>query len=100
MIQLVLKMYHVPEDIQVMLDDYFNRFRMRLSTNRPVHHRQDQLGNWNSHGLCHIPYPVRHGLQNKEAQAQQVNVVIATCPPLKAFMNDTTIISSNEEKVR
>ena len=27
------RMYHVPEDIQVMLDDYFSGFRMRVSTN-------------------------------------------------------------------
>ncbi|KAK3750391.1 hypothetical protein RRG08_015884 [Elysia crispata] len=33
MIQLALRMYHVPEDIQVMLDDYFSGFRMRFSTN-------------------------------------------------------------------
>ncbi|GFR76622.1 reverse transcriptase [Elysia marginata] len=32
MIQLALRMYHVPEDIQVMLDDYFSGFRMRFST--------------------------------------------------------------------
>ena len=28
-----LSMYYVPEDIQVMLDDYFSGFRMRFSTN-------------------------------------------------------------------
>ena len=33
MIQLALRMYHVPEDIQVMLDDYFSGFRMGFSTN-------------------------------------------------------------------
>ncbi|GFO27689.1 reverse transcriptase [Plakobranchus ocellatus] len=33
MIQLALRMYHVPEVIQVMLDDYFSGFRMRFSTN-------------------------------------------------------------------
>ena len=33
MIQLVLRMYHVAEDIQVMLDDYFSGFRMIFSTN-------------------------------------------------------------------
>ncbi|GFS06011.1 reverse transcriptase [Elysia marginata] len=32
MIQLALRMYHVPEDIQVILDDYFSGFRMRFST--------------------------------------------------------------------
>ncbi|KAK3792522.1 hypothetical protein RRG08_062786 [Elysia crispata] len=33
MFQLALRMYHVPEDIQVKLDDYFSGFRMRFSTN-------------------------------------------------------------------
>ncbi|GFO16642.1 reverse transcriptase [Plakobranchus ocellatus] len=33
MIQLALRMYHVPEVIQVMLDDYFSGFHMRSSTN-------------------------------------------------------------------
>ncbi|GFR82378.1 reverse transcriptase [Elysia marginata] len=33
MIQLALRIYHVPEDIQVMLDDYFSGFRMRFTTN-------------------------------------------------------------------
>ncbi|GFO45642.1 reverse transcriptase [Plakobranchus ocellatus] len=33
MIQLALRMYHVPEVIQVMLDDYFSGFSMRFSTN-------------------------------------------------------------------
>ncbi|KAK3793679.1 hypothetical protein RRG08_014573 [Elysia crispata] len=32
-VQLALRMCHVPEDIQVMLDDYFSGFRMRFPTN-------------------------------------------------------------------
>ncbi|GFR94546.1 reverse transcriptase [Elysia marginata] len=32
MIQLALRMYHVPEDIQVMLDYYLSGFCMRFST--------------------------------------------------------------------
>ncbi|GFO46016.1 reverse transcriptase [Plakobranchus ocellatus] len=39
MIQLALRMYHVPEAMQVMLDDYFSGFRMRFSTN-------DYTTNW------------------------------------------------------
>ncbi|GFO03431.1 reverse transcriptase [Plakobranchus ocellatus] len=39
MIQLALRMYHAPEIIQVMLDDYFSGFRMRFSTN-------DYTTNW------------------------------------------------------
>ena len=33
MIQLALRMYHVPEDIQGMLDKFFNGLLMRFSTN-------------------------------------------------------------------
>ena len=32
-IQLARRIYHVLEDIQVMLDNYFSSFRMRFSTN-------------------------------------------------------------------
>ncbi|GFO23921.1 reverse transcriptase [Plakobranchus ocellatus] len=39
MIQLALRKYHIPEVIQVMLDDYFSGFRMRFSTN-------DYTTNW------------------------------------------------------
>ena len=33
MTQLALRTCHVPEDIRVMLDDYFSCFQMRFSTN-------------------------------------------------------------------
>ncbi|GFN80457.1 reverse transcriptase [Plakobranchus ocellatus] len=33
-IQQALRMYHIQEDIQVILDDYFNGFNMRFSTER------------------------------------------------------------------
>ncbi|GFO47106.1 reverse transcriptase [Plakobranchus ocellatus] len=39
MIQLALRMYHVPEVIQVMPGDYFSGFRMWFSTN-------DYTTNW------------------------------------------------------
>ncbi|GFN80233.1 reverse transcriptase [Plakobranchus ocellatus] len=39
MIQLALRMYHVLEVLQVMLEDYFSGFRMRFSTN-------DYTTNW------------------------------------------------------
>ncbi|GFO49362.1 reverse transcriptase [Plakobranchus ocellatus] len=39
MIQLALRMYYVPEVIQVILDDYFSGFRKRFSTN-------DYTTNW------------------------------------------------------
>ena len=31
--QLALRMHYVPEDMQVMLDDYFSGFRMRFPNN-------------------------------------------------------------------
>ncbi|GFN80712.1 reverse transcriptase [Plakobranchus ocellatus] len=60
MIQLALRMYHVPEVIQVMLDDYFGGFRMRFSTN-------DYTTNWINlevgiaYGMHNIPNTVRNG---------------------------------------
>ncbi|GFR84954.1 reverse transcriptase [Elysia marginata] len=39
MIQLALRMHHVPENIQVMLDDYFSGLCMRFSTS-------DYTTNW------------------------------------------------------
>ncbi|KAK3757186.1 hypothetical protein RRG08_063162 [Elysia crispata] len=53
MIQLALRIYHVQEDIQVMLDDYFSRFRMRFSTN-------SYTTDWINLEIG-ITSPVRHG---------------------------------------
>ena len=61
MIQLALRMYHVPEDIQVMLDDYFSGFQMRFSINSYTTSSINKLRNQNCHELYHIPNPVHHG---------------------------------------
>ena len=56
MIQLALRMYHVPQDIQVMLNDYFSGFRMRFSIN-------SYTSDWINLeiGLYHITNPLGHG---------------------------------------
>ncbi|GFO14726.1 reverse transcriptase [Plakobranchus ocellatus] len=59
MIQLALRMYHVPEFTKVMLDDYFSGFRMRFSTNN--NNKLDQSGGWNCYGMHNIPNTVRNG---------------------------------------
>ncbi|GFO37459.1 reverse transcriptase [Plakobranchus ocellatus] len=52
MIQLTLRMYHVPEDIQVMLYDYFNGFCMSFSTNNYT-----TSWNWRLELLWDAQYP-------------------------------------------
>ena len=80
-------MYHVPEDIQMMLDDCFSSFGMRFPTNRLV-----ELGNWNRHGLCHIHNPVRLAMEVILKAADPNLGDGPYLPPLKAFMDDSRLI--------
>ncbi|GFS07705.1 reverse transcriptase [Elysia marginata] len=104
MIQLALRMYHVPEDIQVMLDDYFSGFRMRFSTS-------DYTTNWINlevgiaMGCTISPILIVMAmeviLKAAEGSAGPANLGGGcSMPPLKAFMDDTTIICSKEEETR
>ncbi|GFN92499.1 reverse transcriptase [Plakobranchus ocellatus] len=104
MIQLALRMYHVPEVIQVMLDDYFSGFRMRFSTN-------DYTTNW-----INLEFGIAMGctispilfvmameviLKAAEGNAGPVNLGgRCSMPPLKASMDDTTVICSKEDGTR
>ncbi|GFO47902.1 reverse transcriptase [Plakobranchus ocellatus] len=91
MIQLVLRMYHVPEVIQLKLDDYFSGFRMRFSTN-------DYTTNWINFELG-IAMDVI--LKAAEGSAGRTNLGGGcSMPPQKAFMDDTTITCSKEDKTR
>ncbi|GFO37379.1 reverse transcriptase [Plakobranchus ocellatus] len=96
MIQLALRMYHVPEVIQVMLDDYFIGFRMRFSTN-------DYTTNWINPEVaiamgCTLSsilfvMAMEVILKAAEGSAGPANLGgRCSMPPLKAFMDDTTII--------
>ena len=104
MIQLALRMYHVPEDIQVMLDDYFSGFRMRFSTNT---YTTDWINLEIGIAMgCTIPpllfvMAMEVILKAAEDSAGPANLG-GSCymPPLKAFMDDTTIICSKEDETR
>ncbi|GFO37481.1 reverse transcriptase [Plakobranchus ocellatus] len=104
MIQLVLRMYHVPEDIQVMLDDYFSGFRMMFSTN-------DYTTNWINPEVgiameCTLSsilfvMAMEVILKAAEGSAGPANLGGGcSMPPLKTFMEDTAIICSKEDETR
>ncbi|GFO32236.1 reverse transcriptase [Plakobranchus ocellatus] len=104
MIQLALRMYHVPEVIQVMLHDYFSGFRMRFSTN-------NYTTNWINLEVgiamgCTIS-PILFVmvmeviLKAAEGSAGPANLGGGcSMPPLKAFMDGTTVICSKVDETR
>ena len=104
MIQLALRMYHVPEDIQVMLDDYFSGFRMRFSTNSYTTDWINlEIGIAMGCTISPILFVVAMEVILKAAEdsAGPANLG-GGCymPPLKAFMDETTIICSKEDETR
>ena len=94
MIQLAVRMYHVPEDNQVMLGKYFNDFRIRFSTN-------GYTTDWNNLEIdiamgCMISpilfiMAMEVILKASEGSAGLANLG-GGCymPPLKAFMDDNS----------
>ena len=104
MIQLALRMYHVPEDIQIMLEDYFSGFRMRFST---CSYTTDwinlEVGIAMGCTISPILFVMAMEviLKAAEGNARPANLG-GGCymPPLKAFMDNTTIICSNEDETR
>ncbi|KAK3789551.1 hypothetical protein RRG08_060324 [Elysia crispata] len=104
MIQLALEMYLIPENIQVMLDDYFSGYRMKFSS---ISYTTDLINLELGIAMGCIISPIlfvmamevilkaakdRAGLANLGGDCYM--------PPLKAFMDDTTIICSKEEETR
>ncbi|GFO12335.1 reverse transcriptase [Plakobranchus ocellatus] len=103
-IQLALRMYHVPEVIQVMLDDYFNGFRMRFSTNNyTINWINLEAGIAMGCAISPILFVMAMEviLNAAEGSAGPANLGGGcSMPPLKAFMDDTTIICSKEDETR
>ena len=104
MIQLALRMSHVPEDIQVMLDDYFSDFRMRFSTNSYTTEWINlEIGIAMGCTISPILFVMAMEVILKAAEnsAGPANLG-GGCymPSLKAFMDDTTIICTNNEETR
>ncbi|GFO40901.1 reverse transcriptase [Plakobranchus ocellatus] len=97
-------MYHVPEVIQVMLDDYFSGFHMRFSTNNYTTNWINlEVGIAMGCTISPILFVMAMDviLKAAEGSASPANLGgECSMPPLKAFMDDTTIICSKEEETR
>ena len=104
MVQLSLQMYHIPEEISKMLENYFDGFLMRFTT-------KEYTTNWNrlevgiAMGCSVSPIifilAMQLLLKATECKADMVELG-GGCqmPPVKAFMDDTTILSSKESSTR
>ena len=104
MIQLSLQMHHVPLNIREMLRTYFDGFSMRFSTN-------EYTTSWIDLGVgiamgCAIS-PILFVLAMEVILNASANGAKPTDiskghagPPLRAFMDDTTILSNDENGTR
>ena len=104
MIQLALRMHHVPEDIQGMLDTYFNGFRMRFSTNSYTTDWINlEIGIAMGCTISPILFVIAMEVILKAAEGSAGPADLGGgcyMPALKAFMDDTTVICSNEAETR
>ncbi|GFR88377.1 reverse transcriptase [Elysia marginata] len=95
-------MYHVPEDIQVMLDDYFSGFRMRFSSSDYTTHWINlELSVFKGRSISPILFvmTIEVILKSLESSAGPANLGGGrSMPHLKAFMDDTTIMGSKEDE--
>ena len=100
MIQLALRMYHVPEDIQMMLDKYFNGFQVRSSTNSYTTDWINlEIGIAMGCTISLILFVMAMEVILKAAERSAGPTDLGGgcyMPPLKAFIDDTTAICSNE----
>ncbi|GFO10280.1 reverse transcriptase [Plakobranchus ocellatus] len=96
MIQEALRMYHIPEDIQVMLEDYFNGFKMRFLTERYTTH-------WINLevGIVMVVQYLQFRLAMEVAAGSASPADLGGgcyVPSLKAFMDCTMILCSKENE--
>ncbi|GFO36408.1 reverse transcriptase [Plakobranchus ocellatus] len=88
-------MYLIPEDIQVMLEDVFNGFKMRFSTER---YTTDWInldfGIAIGCSMCPILFVSAEGGENPANLSGGCYI-----SPLKDFMVDTTILCSKENEI-
>ena len=94
MIQLALRMYHVPEDMQVMLDDYF---RVRFSTNSFT---TDWINLEIGTAMSCTIFPILIVMTMEDSVGPTNLGGSYYMPPLKAFMDDNIIICSKEDETR
>ncbi|GFN94967.1 reverse transcriptase [Plakobranchus ocellatus] len=103
-IQLAHRMYHVPEVIQVMLDDFFSGFRMRFSTNNYTTNWINlEVGIAMGCTISPILFVMAMKVILKAAEGSAGPASLGggfSMLPLKAFMVGTTIICSKEDETR
>ncbi|GFR89240.1 reverse transcriptase [Elysia marginata] len=96
MIQLALRMYHVSEDIQVMLDDYFSGFCLKFSTSDYATHWINlEVGIAMGCIISPILFVMTMEVIPKAAEGSTGPANLGggcSMPPIKAVMDDTTII--------
>ena len=104
MIQLALKMYHVPEAIQVMLEEYFAGFKMRYTTQSCTTDWVNlEVGIAMGCTISPILFVMAMEIILKASERYAGPADLGDgCEmhPLKAFMDDTTILCSSEEDTR
>ncbi|GFO24405.1 reverse transcriptase [Plakobranchus ocellatus] len=102
LIQQALRMYHIPWDIQLILEDYFNGFKMRFSNER---YTTDWINLDVDIAISCTISPILFVLTMKFIlRAAEGSTSLADLcgrcymPPLKALMADTTILCSKKNE--
>ena len=104
MIQVSLQMFHVPPNIREMLKTYFDGFSMRFSTKEYTTSWIDlDVGIAMGCAISPILFvmameTILNAASNKAGPANLDSGHVP--PPLKAFMDDTTIVSNEESGTR
>ncbi|GFO01985.1 reverse transcriptase [Plakobranchus ocellatus] len=101
-IQQAPRMYHIPEDTQVLLQDYFNGFKMRFSTEK---YSADWINLEVGFAIGRTISPILFALAMEvipraaEGSASPADLDRGCfMPPVKAFIDDITIPCSKENK--
>ena len=104
MIQLALEMYHVPKSIREMLKRYFHGFSMRFSTSKYTTDWINlEVGIAMGCAISPILFVLAMEVLLKAAMSGAGSVDLGNgyqMPPLKAFMDDTTVLSTKEDETR
>lgn len=104
MIQMSLQAYHVPPNIREMLKIYFDGFSMRFSTKEYTTSWIDlDVGIAMGCAISPILFVLAMEVLLKAASGGAKPADLGKgyqTPPLKAFMDDTTVISTNENDTR
>ena len=104
MIQVALEMHHVPKNICLMLKKYFDGFSMRFSTKEYTTDWINlEVGIAMGCAISPILFVLAMEVILRAATRNSRQTDLGNeykMPPLKAFMDDTTVISSNEDETR